>query len=146
MAWADAEPHDRIPDLAGRGAGGLDTASGSSTAVERYDPRTRKWTTVASLHQSRRAPGVTVVERGHDTLVVAVGGCETVAGTNVAQRRTTEVYSLRTGRWRTLTARIPGGRCSLGAATTAGGTVLAIGGATAFPTVVATAEVLALRP
>lgn len=124
--------------------GGLDSTFTSTASAERYDPRTGKWTTLAPMHEARQAPGVTVVDRAGDTLIVVAGGCNRDHGTLLGFRSSTEVYSLRTGRWRTVPAQLAGGRCSLGAATTADGTALAIGGATDFANQHGTDEVLGL--
>jgi N-acetylneuraminic acid mutarotase len=126
--------------------GGVSADGNSLTTVERYEPRTNRWKTLAPMHVARRAPGVVAVRHGSDTLIVAVGGCDNVDGRLLGFLDTTEVYSVRTGKWRLLPALLPGGRCSLTAAAEAGGTVLAIGGATNFANPLATAEVLAIRP
>jgi N-acetylneuraminic acid mutarotase len=118
----------------------------SVTTVERYDPRTDRWTSVAPMHQTRSVPGATVVGRGRDTQIAVVGGCQFIAGTLVQFRRTTEVFDLATGRWRLLLARLPTGRCSLAAVTETDSTILAIGGgADIVPGGEATAAVDALR-
>jgi N-acetylneuraminic acid mutarotase len=126
--------------------GGLAADGNSLTTVERYDPRTDRWTTLAPMNVGRRVPGVVAVQHGSDTLIAAVGGCQTVDGQLVGFDATTEVYSVRTGTWRMLSALLPGGRCSLNAAAEADGTVLAIGGITNFDNRSETAEVLAIRP
>jgi N-acetylneuraminic acid mutarotase len=126
--------------------GGLAADGNSLTTVERYDPRTDRWTMLAPMNVARRVPGVVAVQHGSDTLIAAVGGCQTVDGQLVGFDTTTEVYSVRTGTWRTLSALLPGGRCSLNAAAEADGTVLAIGGITNFDNRSETAEVLAIRP
>jgi N-acetylneuraminic acid mutarotase len=125
--------------------GGLDRDFNATNAVERYDPRTGRWTALTPMNEARRAPGLTVVERGGDTLIVAAGGCPTAGGTLLGFQSSTEVYSVRTGRWHTLAAQLPGGRCSLAAATAADGSVLAIGGATDFVNKITSAEVLSLK-
>ena len=64
---------------------------------------------------------------------------------NAGRVREAEVYNLSTGRWLPSAAQLPQGRCSLGAAVEANGSVLAISGATDVnATVAATAEVDAL--
>jgi N-acetylneuraminic acid mutarotase len=110
--------------------------------VERYDPKADTWTAVASMTQDRGVPGVVVIK----TSIVVVGGCQFVGGQLRTLRRTAEIYNLNTGQWLPVAAQLPHGRCSLGAATTSDGSVLAIGGAddaTGAPA--ATAEVDALK-
>jgi hypothetical protein len=126
--------------------GGLADDGNSLTTAERYDPRTDRWTTLAPMNVGRRALGAVAVQHGSDTLIAAVGGCQTVDGARVGFDDTSEVYSVRTGTWRMLSALLPGGRCSLNAAAEADGTVLAIGGITNFDNRSETAEVLAIRP
>ena len=123
--------------------GGLSSEGRTLSTVERYDPRSNTWTAVASMNQDRGLPGAVAVKRGHERLIVVVGGAQLVdfeyAGPAL---RSTEVYSLDTGRWRLLNAQLPRGRAALVAAAEADGTVLAIGGF--FDGGVSTADVLAL--
>jgi N-acetylneuraminic acid mutarotase len=126
--------------------GGLADEGNSLTTVERYDPRTDRWTTLAPMNLGRGVPGGVAIRHGSDTLIAAVGGCKVVDGQLVGFLDTTEVFSVRTGTWRILSALLPGGRCSVNAAAEADGTVLAIGGVTNFDDRSETAEVLAIRP
>jgi len=123
--------------------GGVTASVDSVATVDRYDPRTGRWTSIAAMHQTRAVPGATTVGRGRDARIAVIGGCQFIAGTRIQSRRTTEVFDPATGRWRLLRAQLPTGRCSLAAATEADGTVLAIGGI--VPTGTATAAVDALR-
>jgi influenza virus NS1A-binding protein len=125
-------PRDRLRLIAAGdylyAIGGATPSKDSLAAVDRYDPRTGKWTSIAAMNQTRSVPGATVIGRGRDARIAVVGGCELVAGTRVQLRRTTEVFDPVTRHWRLLSAQLPTGRCSLAAATEADGTVLAIGG------------------
>lgn len=126
--------------------GGMTAAKDSVAQVDRYDPRTDTWRTVAPMKEDRIFPGTTVVGHGQRSRIVAIGGSRQVGDQRVLLRRTTEVFDPETGRWHLLKAQLPAGRSSLSAATVADGTVLAIGGSTgpvARPE--ATAEVNALH-
>jgi N-acetylneuraminic acid mutarotase len=123
--------------------GGLSPAGQTLSTVERYDPRSNTWTAVASMNQDRGVPGAVVVNRGHERLIVVVGGAQAVDFQSGPFLRSTEVYSLDTGRWRVLKAQLPRGRASLVCAAESDGTVLAIGGAVDLG--VPTAEVHALE-
>jgi hypothetical protein len=126
--------------------GGATAEGNSVSSVDRYDPRTGAWASVAPMHDDRALPGVTVVQRGRDRLIAAIGGCQVVDGALAGFRRTAEVYNPATGRWRLLSAQLPTGRCSLAAATESDGTLLAIGGASDIVAGgTATAAVNALR-
>jgi N-acetylneuraminic acid mutarotase len=126
--------------------GGQSPDGTTLSTVERYDPKTNTWTAVASMTQDRGVPGVVAVTRGTEGDIVVVGGCQFVAGQRRPFLRTTEIYNLATGEWRPVAAPLPHGRCSLGAAVTADGSVLAISGADdGTGTPVATAEVDALK-
>jgi hypothetical protein len=126
--------------------GGATPSEDSLATVDRYDPRTGKWTSIAAMNQTRSVPGATVIGHGRDARIAVVGGCEFFAGTRVQLRRTTEVFDPVTRHWRLLSAQLPTGRCSLAAATEADGTVLAIGGLSdILPHDTATAAVDALR-
>jgi len=126
--------------------GGATPSEDSLATVDRYDPRTGKWTSIAAMNQTRAVPGATVIGRGRDARIAVVGGCEFVAGTRVQLRRTSEVFDPVTRQWRLLSAQLPTGRCSLAAATEADGTLLAIGGGSdILPHDTATAAVDALR-
>ena len=122
--------------------GGLSREGDSLTTIERYDPRSNRWQTVSPMQESRVAPGITTTDVGGRQVLVAVGGAIWQNFEVLGSRRTTEVYDLATGRWQVLRAELPEPRGSLGCATEADGTVLAIGGGSfAGPA----AEVLALR-
>ena len=126
--------------------GGSSTQETSLTTVELYDPATNTWTTVAPMSQARSVPGVVVAHQGSDELIVVVGGCHIINGQGLPFWASTEVYSVNTGRWRTVQAQLPRGRCSLGSALEADGSVLAIsGGVDDNGVVTATAEVHALK-
>jgi N-acetylneuraminic acid mutarotase len=123
---------------------GGQTAEGDTlSTVDRYNPGSNTWTTVAPMNEDRGVPGAVAVRNG----IAVIGGCHFAGGELLAFRRTTEVYDLRTGRWRLLPARLPEGRCTLGAAAEAGGSILAIGGvtdATGTPTALNTVSALRL--
>jgi len=123
--------------------GGEKAGFTSVSTVDRYDPGTGRWTSIAAMHETRSVPGATVVGHGRDARIAVIGGCQFIAGTRIQLRRTTEVFDPTTGRWRLLRAQLPTGRCSLTAATEADGTILAIGGV--VPTNRATNAVDALR-
>ena len=126
--------------------GGQSAKGTTLSTVERYDPKANVWTTVASMNQDRGVPGVVAVNHGLDRLIVVVGGCQFANGQRLPFLRSTEVYNVDTDRWAVLPAQLPGGRCSLGAAAEADGSVLAISGGTDFKdTVIATTEVDALK-
>jgi N-acetylneuraminic acid mutarotase len=122
----------------------------SLTTVERYDPKSDRWTTMNPMVQSRGLPCAVQTRVGNRHVLVVVGGFELSAdGTLVQARRTTEVFDPHTGRWTLLDVLLPIGRGSHDCATEADGTVLAIGGITlAGGTRVALANVdaLSLRP
>jgi hypothetical protein len=80
------------------------------------------------MNRHRGIPGVAVVDRGSDSLVVVVGGGQEVRAIPKPALRSTEVYSVATGRWRVLRAQLPLARSGLVAAAEPDGTVLAIGG------------------
>ena len=110
---------------------GVDANGTSLTTVERYNPRTNVWVTIAPLGASRGVPGVVSTSIAGNPVVVVVGGVEFDASGNVVgPRRTTEVLNIATGRWRTIDVLLPYGRASLGCAIDADGAVLAISGAT----------------
>ena len=125
--------------------GGQSAAGNTLSTVERYDPRFNRWTAVASMNQDRGVPGVVVVNNGTNGLIVAVGGCQFVDGQLRRLLQSTEVYDLNTGKWSLVTALLPQGTCSLGAAVEGDGSVLAIAGAVQVNGVTtATAQVEAL--
>jgi N-acetylneuraminic acid mutarotase len=125
--------------------GGQSAEDNTLSTVERYDPRSNKWTTVAAMNQDRGLPGAVAVNHGTDHLIVVVGGCQFVSGQLLGLRPTTEVYNTATDKWHLLQVQLPSGRCSLGAATDADGRVLAIGGAIDMNGPTATAAVDALQ-
>jgi N-acetylneuraminic acid mutarotase len=125
--------------------GGQSESGTTLSTVERYDPKANTWTTVTPMNQDRGVPGVVAVNHGLDRLIVVVGGCQFANGQRLPFLRSTEVYNVDTDQWHPLQAQLPSGRCSLGAATEANGSVLAIsGGNDVKDTVTATAEVDAL--
>jgi N-acetylneuraminic acid mutarotase len=127
--------------------GGRSIEDNTLTVVERYDPKSNSWRTVAPMNQDRVVPGVTTMTRGRDHLIVVVGGCQIVNGEVVSFGRSSEIYNLATGRWSLLQAQLPHGRCSLGSAVEAGGSVLAISGGTdpnGVPTATTEVDALAL--
>jgi hypothetical protein len=113
-------------------AGLGDFAGPSLATVERYDPRTNRWTTMNSLHESRILPGAVATTVGRRSVLVVVGGVVFDSGGGFGGgRRTTEVFDIASGQWKLLDVLLPTlGRGSLGCATEADGTVLAIGGGT----------------
>jgi N-acetylneuraminic acid mutarotase len=126
--------------------GGQSKSGSTLSTVERYDPKANTWATVAPMNQNRGVPGVVAVNRGADRLIVVVGGCQFANGQRLPFLRSTEVYNVDTDRWFLLPAQLPSGRCSLGAAVDAAGSVLAISGVVDVKdTVTATAEVDALK-
>ncbi|GIF20569.1 hypothetical protein Ate02nite_32990 [Paractinoplanes tereljensis] len=126
--------------------GGRSTEENSLATVERYDPKANTWTTVAPMHNTRAVPGVVAVDRGNDHFIVVVAGCPVANGVVGDFFTTTEVFNVKTGRWRVLPAQLPRGRCSLGSALEADGSVLAISGGVKINGVItATPEVEALR-
>jgi hypothetical protein len=111
-------------------------------SVERYDPGSDTWTTVASMKRGRKLPGVVAINQGPRHLIVVIGG-ETP---EIGRLRTTEVYDVNTGQWHLLRALLPSATVSLVAATEADGTVLAVGGnAINFDEPTATDKVFALK-
>jgi hypothetical protein len=112
----------------GSGPGG---AGPSLTTVERYDPRSNSWRTVAPMHEPRGAPCVVETKVGtRHILVVVAGVVRSATGDFVDGRRTTEVFDLATGRWKLITPLLPVVRGSQGCAVDADGAILAIGGGT----------------
>jgi Kelch motif len=122
--------------------GGLSGEGNSLTTIERYDPKSNRWQTVSPMHESRVAAGITAANIDGRQVLVAVGGAIWQDFEILGSRRTTEVYDLATGRWQVLRAELPEPRGSLGCATEADGTVLAIGGGSSAGPI---AEVLALK-
>ena len=122
--------------------GGLSREGNSLTTIERYDPRSNRWQTVSPMHESRVAAGITTANIDGRQVLVAVGGAIWQDFEILGSHRTTEVYDLATGRWQVLRAELPEPRGSLGCATEADGTVLAIGGGSLAGPI---AEVLALK-
>jgi Kelch motif len=103
----------------------------SLTTVERYDPKSDRWTTMNPMVESRGLPCAVETKVGKRRVLVVVGGFEVSAdGTLIQARRTTEVFDPATGRWTLLDILLPIGRGSHDCATEADGTVLAIGGIT----------------
>jgi N-acetylneuraminic acid mutarotase len=103
----------------------------SLSTVERYDPKSDRWTTMNPLVESRGLPCAVETKVGKRRVLVVVGGFEVSAdGTLIQARRTTEVFDPATGRWTLLDVLLPIGRGSHDCATEADGTVLAIGGIT----------------
>jgi len=94
--------------------------------VERYDPRTNRWSAVRSMREGRAVPGVTVVADGQRLLVVVVGGVQFEPSPHPL--RTSEVYDVQTNSWYAVEARLPHARGSLACAVDSDGAVLAIGG------------------
>ena len=136
-AWRNVKPmtyaRARLELVAAGGQlyaiGGADTVGQSLNVVERYDPRSDRWTTINALNDSRVIPCGVQTTVGRRQVIVVVGGAEfDASGSLVAARRTTEVLDLTTGRWTTLPALFETGRSSLGCTTESDGTVLAIGG------------------
>jgi hypothetical protein len=120
------------------------------STVERYDPRSNRWSTMNPMVEARLLPCAVETKVGHRRVLVVVGGFEFSAdGTLVQARRTTEVFDPHTGRWTLLDVLLPFGRGSHDCATEADGTVLAIGGITPVgdtPVFLANFDALSLKP
>jgi len=97
-------------------------AGNTVPTVERYNPTSDSWTTVDPMHQDRGVPGAVVTQN----LIVVVGG--THIGDQSAILRSTEIYDLNIGKWRTLSAQLAQPRTSLACALDESGAILAIGG------------------
>jgi hypothetical protein len=111
--------------------GGTDPTGASLTTVERYDPGSDSWVTIAPMAESRSLPCAVPTRVGGRTVLVVVAGIEFAAdGTFVNARRTTKVFDIETGEWTLLDVLLPEVRGSHDCAVEANGTVLAIGGAT----------------
>jgi N-acetylneuraminic acid mutarotase len=112
--------------------GGFSEADQPLATVERYDPGSHSWDTVASMHQTRVLPGAVVIRSGQRRFIVVVGGGEGQPGTPAFRRlRTTEVYNVDTDRWHRLQVLLPHGKISLVSEVEDDRTVLAIGGGVA---------------
>jgi hypothetical protein len=117
-----------------------DPAGPSLATMERYDPRSNRWTTMNPMVESRYLPCAVETKVGHRRLLVVVGGFDPDA------RRTTEVFDPHTGRWTLLDVLLPIGRGTHDCATEADGTVLAIGGANGAGRFLANVDALSLKP
>jgi N-acetylneuraminic acid mutarotase len=60
--------------------GGQSRTGTTLSTVERYDPNTDTWTTVAAMNQDRGVPGAVAVSRGLQRFIVVVGGCRFTNG------------------------------------------------------------------
>ena len=122
--------------------GGFSEAGQALATVERYDPGSHSWDTVASMHQARVLPGAVVLRAGQRRYIVVVGGGGGQPETSQFKHlRTTEVYNMDTDRWELLKALLPHGKISLVSEVEDDSTVLAIGGAVAAHGGSATASV-----
>ena len=110
---AAAAAGTRVYALGGRSAG-IDT---NTARFEAYDPRTRRWTRLASVPQARGGTGAALV----NGRIVSIGG-ERPEGTI----RSVYAYDLRTKRWRRL-GDLPSPRHGLGVVAH-GGRVYAVAG------------------
>ena len=109
--------------------------------VDRYSPKTDSWEAVRSMREPRGGPGVAVV----GDRIVAVGGGSGGFLDRPARNRTTEVYDLRSGKWRVLSTLLPHGTAALVCAR-AGDDVLAIGGSADIDgSLITVPDVLALK-
>jgi N-acetylneuraminic acid mutarotase len=108
--------------------------------VERYDPKSNRWTTMNPMVEPRYLPCAVETKVGHRHVLVVVGGFDPDA------RRTTEVFDPHTGRWTLLDVLLPFGRGTHDCATEADGTVLAIGGANGAGVFLANVDALSLKP
>ena len=130
--------------------GGSNPAGASLTTVERYDPASDRWTTLAPMAESRILHCAVATRVGGRTVLVVVGGYEVSAdGTFVGARRTTEVFDIESGEWTLLDVLLPEVRSTHDCAVEANGTVLAIGGATNTggpPIRLADVDALRIRP
>ena len=109
--------------------GGFSEADQPLATVERYDPGSHSWDTVASMHQTRVLPGAVVIRSGQRRFIVVVGGGGGQPGTPAFRRlRTTEVYNVDTDRWHRLQVLLPHGKISLVSEVEDDRTVLAIRG------------------
>lgn len=70
-------------------------------SVERYDPKTNTWTTVAPMHHKRGSPGVTV----YKGKILALGGSQIYA-----QLNSVELYHAETNTWALLSVPLPSKR------------------------------------
>lgn len=125
--------------------GGLTTNDEPVPDVERYDPESDEWTTVTPMERPRALPGAVTVRPGEDTAIVVVGGVRSPQPGVYEAQRTTELYRVADDKWHLLDVRLPQPRASLVCATTAGHTVLAIGGEINGETGEVTDSVLALQ-
>jgi len=84
-------------------AGGSPSNAGSSwSSVERYDPSSDTWASVASMSQERQYLDLTVIERSNgDRHLVAVGGYRTAGE---GEESTVEQYDALTNTWTSLTS------------------------------------------
>ena len=104
------------------GGGEVRLAEGPAygATAESYDPRTDRWTAVASLHLARFGHSATLLPDGRVLVVGGSAGDETTA-------RSAELYDPRTGRW-TMTSSMGVARSGHTATTLPDGTVLVAGG------------------
>ncbi len=96
-------------------AGGLGSNRGALSTVERYDPKTKKWTFVASMPTARH----------HFGMAAAGGKIYAIGGYGSSPDRCS-VYDPTNNKWSAI-ANLPRGRGALGAATV-NGKVYAVGG------------------
>ena len=126
--------------------GGVNADGSSLATVERYNPASNSWQAVASMSQERYLSGVVATRVGSQPVIVAAGGLVARNFQFTELLRSTEVYNLQTGLWRTIDAQLPHGRGTVPAATEADGTVLLIsGGSAATDPPAPTTSVLALK-
>jgi serine/threonine-protein kinase PknK len=86
--------------------GRVDTPDTNAADVERFDPRTGKWTELAPMHQTRSGHTCAAAEG----LIACLGGETTGAVFDSA-----EVYDVRADRWTSMTP-LPSGRTGFGSA------------------------------
>jgi N-acetylneuraminic acid mutarotase len=91
--------------------------------VERYNPKTQTWQTVAPMNEGRGNPGV-VTARGR---IYVFGGATKTPESDVSASDTAEVYDPERNSWTKLGAKLPVGRGSL-CGERRRGKMLAIGG------------------
>jgi hypothetical protein len=137
--WIDRAP---IPSLRGLfrlvaagghlyaigGFAGVATNTDPQTTVERYDPVSDRWESVARLHEPRGNPGVAAFGKGSRHIAV-VGGVTSDDQGHRFSLKSSEVYDINDDEWQVLDVQLPHSRASLVCALEARNTVLAIGGA-----------------
>ncbi|MBX5446187.1 kelch repeat-containing protein [Sphaerobacter sp.] len=121
---AVSDSDGRIYAIGGYASSNLDT-------VQRYDPETNSWGTIASLNVARRSP---VAARGGDERIYVIGGYSSTELDSV------EVYDPSENTWTLLTATMSTARANAAVATGKDGRIYVFGGRNAG-TPLATAEV-----